>query len=138
MTMAKRSDKAEGEVTPRPMGRPPIYRSSFCHDIIELGRAGKSQAQMAAYFGVAKATITQWAQQHEEFSNALAQARAFSQEWWENKGQENLENRDFNGGLWLQMVKSRFREDYGDRSALDLPGKSGQIVIAWNSDDGTD
>lgn len=98
------------------IGRPPDYREDeFCVRIVELGALGYSQAQMAADIGVCKATITQWAQKHQAFSNALARARTLSQSWWERQAQENLASRDFNAALWTQNVKSRFRDDYMDR-----------------------
>lgn len=108
-----------------PGGRPPTYRPEFCDRIIELGRLGYSQARMAADIGVAKATITEWAQQHVEFSNALARARTLSQSWWENEAQMGLKNREFNAAIWDKSVKSMFREDYTDRSVNEVVGKDG-------------
>lgn len=116
--------KPEGYV----FGRPAIYRGEFCERIIELGALGFSQAQMAADIGVAKATITQWAQQHPDFSNALSHARTLSQAWWEREAQSGLRDRDFNAGIWDKSVKSRFREDYTDRSITEHVGKDGEAI----------
>lgn len=125
-------EKPEGYV----FGRPAIYRPAFCERIIELGKLGYSQAQMAADIGVAKATITQWAQKHDDFSNALMHARTLSQAWWEREAQDGLRDRDFNAGIWDKSVKSRFREDYTDRTVSEIVGKDdGEIKI---SDGGAD
>ena len=112
------------------MGRPPKYKPEFCDRIIELGKMGFSQAQMAADIGIAKQTITDWAKQHSDFSDALMHARTFSQAWWEREAQSGLRDRDFNAGIWDKSVKSRFREDYTDRSINEIVGKDdGAIEI---------
>jgi transposase len=119
-----------------PGGRPPDYRPEFCDRIIELGKLGYSQAQMAAELDVAKCTITYWAKVHPEFLNALERARTYSQSWWEMKAQSGLESRDFNAALWDKSVKSRFREDYTDRTINELVGKDdGAIEFKDNGAD---
>jgi hypothetical protein len=80
---------------------------------------------MAADIGVCKATITQWAQKHPAFSNALARARTLSQAHWEEKGYTNLAERNFNTPLYLGSMKSMFRDDYMDRTASEITGKDG-------------
>lgn len=113
-----------------PGGRPPTYRAEFCDRIIELGALGYSQARMAADIGVAKATITMWAKEHQEFLNALERARTLSQSWWENAAQNGLENRNFNAAIWDKSVKSMFRDDYTDRTVNEIVGKDdGAIEI---------
>jgi transcriptional regulator with XRE-family HTH domain len=116
-------------------GRPPIYRVEFCERIIEYGKMGYSQAQMAAQLDVSKQTITDWAKQHTLFSDALTRARTFSQSWWEAKAQDGLENKDFNAGLWDKSVKSRFREDYTDRTVNEMVGKDGEELKLGDSSD---
>ena len=112
----------------RPMGRPSKYKPEFCQQIIELGKQGKSIAQMASHFDVDKASIYDWAASQEEFSTALARAKAHSQTWWENKAQENMDNRNFNAQLWLKSVASRFREDYTEKQVTELTGANGGAV----------
>lgn len=91
---------------------------------------------MAADLDVAKATITEWAKQHADFSNALSRARTLSQAWWEAQAQSGLENRDFNAGIWDKSVKSMFREDYTDRTVNEIVGKDdGAIEIKDSSTD---
>lgn len=108
-----------------PGGRPPTYRPEFCDRIIELGRLGYSQARMAADIGVSKQTITDWAKQHGEFSDALTHARTLSQAHWEEKGYNSLDNKNFNVPLYLGSMKSMFRDDYMDRSVNEVVGKDG-------------
>ena len=102
------------------IGRPPKYDPSFCDEVIELGRQGKSQAQMAAHFGVAKATITQWAQQHAEFSNALARANVLAQAHLEDLAYNGLNDSKFNANLFKIIAYNRFRDDYADRKEVSI------------------
>ena len=112
----------------RPTGRPSKYKPEYCEEIIELGKKGKSIAQMAAHFDVDKASIYRWAEEHEIFRTALARARAHSQTWWEDKAQDNMGSRDFNAQLWLKSVASRFREDYTERQQTEITGANGGAV----------
>ena len=112
----------------KPMGRPSKYQPEYCQQIIELGKLGKSIAQMAAHFDVDKASIYRWSEEHEEFRTSLARAKAHSQTWWENAAQQNMDNRNFNAQLWLKSVASRFRDDYTEKQVTELTGANGGAV----------
>lgn len=116
---------AEEAPKKRPVGRPSKYKPEYCEQILELGKQGKSIAQMASFFDVDKASIFDWAAAHEEFSTALARAKAHSQTWWEDKAQAHLGSRDFNAQLWLKSVASRFREDYTEKQVTEVSGPGG-------------
>jgi hypothetical protein len=83
---------------------------------------------MASHFDVDKASIFDWAAAHEDFSTALARAKAHSQTWWENAAQQNMDNRNFNAQLWLKSVASRFRDDYTEKQVTELTGANGGAV----------
>ena len=112
----------------RPRGRPTKYRPEYCDVIIELGKEGKSIAQMASHFDVDKASIFDWAAANADFSTALARAKAHSQTWWENAAQKNMDNRNFNAQLWLKSVASRFRDDYTERQQTEITGANGGAI----------
>jgi transposase-like protein len=112
----------------RPVGRPSKYKPEYCEQIIELGKLGKSIAQMASHFDVDKASIFRWSEEDEDFRTALARAKAHSQTWWENTAQQNMDNRNFNAQLWLKSVASRFRDDYTERQLTELTGANGGAV----------
>jgi DNA-binding XRE family transcriptional regulator len=102
-----------------PAGRPSEYDESFCARVIELGKAGKSKAQMAADFDVSRQTIDNWAEAHEEFLEALNRAMAHCQAWWEDKGQAGMEAPGFNAAVWKKSVEARFRDDYTERHEVE-------------------
>lgn len=107
------------------MGRPTDYDPAHCERVIELGRAGKSKAQIAADLDVARQTLENWAKVHPEFLDALTRARDLAQAWWEDKAQVGLETPGFNASLWAKSVSARFPDDYTERQKREITGKEG-------------
>ena len=97
------------------VGRPSGYKPEFCELVLKLGEQGKSFTQMAVATGYAKASLHGWRDQYPEFATALTLALQKSQQWWEEKAQAGLADRNFNAALWMKIAASRFREDYADR-----------------------
>ena len=95
-----------------PAGRPTKYKPEYCQLVMDMGREGKSWAQMASALDVDRATFYHWQEQHPEFLTAFNRAKAHAQAWWEDKAAEALHNREFNAPVWKKSVEARFREDY--------------------------
>lgn len=110
-------------------GRPTSYKPEYCEQVIDLGKQGKSKAQMAAEFDVARSTIDQWAEDNEEFSEAINRAMAHCQAWWEDKGQSGMEAPGFNAAVWKKSVEARFRDDYTERQEQKLSGSLEHRII---------
>lgn len=104
------------------MARPTDYDPAYCEDVIELGKAGKSKAQMASHFDVSRQTIDNWADANPEFLEALTRAMAHCQAWWEDKAQTGMETPGFNAAVWKKSVEARFREDYTERQEQTIKG----------------
>lgn len=100
-------------------GRPSDYDPAYCERVIELGKEGKSKAQMAAEFDVSRQTIDNWAAAHEEFLEALNRAMAHCQAWWEQQGQLGMLLPGFNAAVWKKSMEARFRDDYTERREID-------------------
>ena len=96
-------------------GRPSTYQPDFCDEIVELGKEGKSVAEMAAHFDVSRQTIDNWAAAHPEFLEALTRARTHMQATLERIGFEGLHAKDFNAAVWKKTMEARFRDDYTER-----------------------
>lgn len=107
-------------------GRPSKYLPEYCETVIELGKQGKSLAQMCAHFDIARSTIDQWAEDHPDFSEALSRAKVHAQAWWEDQGMTGLTLQGFNAAVWKKSVEARFREDYTERK--ELTGKDGAPI----------
>ena len=113
------------------MARPTDYQPSYCEDVIELGKAGKSKAQMAAHFDVSRQTIDNWAAANPEFLEALTRAMAHCQAWWEDQGQTGLvtpQGVTFNSAVWKKSVEARFREDYTERQEQTITAKVANTI----------
>lgn len=102
-----------------PAGRPSLYDPAFCERVIELGKQGMSPHEMGLEMGFARSTLVKWTDEHPEFSAAFNEAQQFAQAWWEKQGRIQLENRDFNAGLWKQNMAPRFRADWTDKQVTE-------------------
>jgi len=107
------------------MARPTGYRDEFCEQVIELGRQGKSKAQIAANLDVCRQTLENWATAHPAFLDALTRARDLAQAWWEDKAQIGLETPGFNASLWGRSMAARFPDDYTERQKREITGRDG-------------
>lgn len=104
-------------------GRPSKYVPSNCEMVIELGKAGKSLAQMCAHFDISRQTIDNWAEAYPEFLEALSRAKMHAQSWWEEQGVAGMTADKFNAAVWKKSMEARFREDYTERHEVEHGGK---------------
>lgn len=113
------------------IGRPALYDPAWMLDkTIELGRFGKSKAQIARALGVSATTLTSWAGTYPAFAEAIETARTLALAWWEDQGQLGvfLDKRDFNVTAWHTQVKARFPDEYRDVQAHELTGRDGKPI----------
>lgn len=109
-----------------PAGRPSKYDPAYCEVVVDLGKQGKSLAQMCAHFDIARSTIDQWAEDYPEFSEAFNRARVHMQAKLEEMGFSGLSNKEFNAAVWKTTMQARFRDDYTERKEVD---HKGQVVV---------
>ena len=115
-------------VQKRPVGRPSKYKPEYCERVIELAKEGAGWAEYAADFGVDRASLFRWSEEHEDFAQALMRAKVLEQAWFEREGRTNLRNREFNANLWGKSVSARFRDDYTERKETQVTGANGGPV----------
>jgi hypothetical protein len=109
----------------RPVGRPSEYDPAYCERVMELGRQGKSKAQMAAALGCCRNTLDAWAEAHPEFLSAVKLGQELALAWWEDQGQDGITAEKFNATAFIFQMKNRFREDYRDKQDHELTGPNG-------------
>jgi hypothetical protein len=112
----------EGQGARNKGGRPTDYDPSMCALVEELGKAGKSRAQIAAALDVAIITTRDWETKHPEFSAAMSRARDYALAWWEEAGQAGMFMMGFNATAWSLQVRNRFPDDYRDRREVEHSG----------------
>ena len=122
------------ETEKRPVGRPSLYDPSFCDEVVELGRKGKSVEQIASILNVSLRTMYSWRDSHEEFLHALDDAKTYEQAWWEEQAQAYLiENKDsdkINTSLWSRSMAARFPKKYRESTKTEITGADGTPLIA--------
>lgn len=115
-----------------PAGRPTLYRPEYCERVIECGREGMSEVEIAVEIGVLRTTMLAWTKSQPEFLTALTRARQESQAWWEKAGRNGEANSVIGPAIWKHSMNCRFRDDYGDRMALggadDMPPIKGEVT----------
>ncbi len=108
------------------LGRPSVYLPEYCELVIELGKQGKSLVQMASVLDITKQTLLVWERERPDFSDAMTRARAHSQAWWENAGQDNMllapGQGTFNASVWSRSMAARFPEDWRENKGVELSG----------------
>ena len=115
---------------PAGKGRPTAYKPEYCKQVIELGKEGKSVAQMCAHFDISRQTIDNWAEANPEFLEAYTRAKVHAQAWWEDLAVTNLTNREFQSPIWKKSMEARFRDDYTERRDDSVTHKADQSVAA--------
>jgi DNA-binding XRE family transcriptional regulator len=101
----------------RPAHRPTQYDPSHCEKVVEWGKLGKSRAWMASRLNVTYQTLLNWERTHPEFFDALALAEMHAQALWEDEGQTNLQNREFQSSVWSRSMAARFPKHWREKTA---------------------
>lgn len=104
-------------------GRPTKYRPEYCQAIIEHMSEGASMTSFAASIGVARSTITQWADENPEFSVAVNTGKAKCAAWWEALGRSGAQGGDVNPTLVIFGLKNMSPDDWRDKRELDHTSK---------------
>jgi hypothetical protein len=129
-------------------GRPHKYpraledRRAMMSTVIECGRHGFSECEIAEAIDVNRVTMKGWANSNHpshvpEFAEALDRAKHASQAWWERqarKGGIGAEAGQINAQVWKHVTACRFRQDYAERPVAYAPGKGGpsaRVVINY-------
>jgi len=105
------------------MARPSKYKPAYCDLVIEHMTEGASVTSFAAEIGVARSSINEWMEHHEEFSEAVKIAKAKCASWWEKKGRTLAVDGGGNATLVIFGLKNMAGEDWRDKHEIDHSGK---------------
>lgn len=104
------------------LGRPSKYDPAYCQQLIDHMADGASVGSFAAQIDVARSTINQWAEQHEDFSEALSRGKAKAQAWWEKIGRGIAKGEDGNATMCIFGMKNMGGDDWQDMTKRELSG----------------
>lgn len=76
-------------------------------EFINLSRAGMSDVEIAAQFGVSSTILRKWVEKHKEFSLAHEIGQAMHEAWWLTKGKDHLDDRFFQTGLFKFLTGNK-------------------------------
>lgn len=131
----------------RPVGRPTLYDPAMCEKVVELGKLGKSIEQICYNLNISIRTIYLWRDTHEEFMQALEDAKTFEQAWWEEQAAaymvENKKSDKLNAYLWSRSMAARFPKKYRESTKTEITGADGAplltgIQVSFVKSDGND
>lgn len=91
------------------------YKDDWPDRVIELMAAGKSIYSVAKALGVDTVTINRLAKRVKVFGFALEYGKELSRAWWEEHGQDNTKNRQFQTALYQMQMRNRFKWSSGDK-----------------------
>ncbi|MFT3847898.1 MAG: hypothetical protein QM739_04250 [Propionivibrio sp.] len=70
----RRKPAGKAKVTPA-RGRPTLYQAAYAEQARRLALLGQTDAEMAAFFGVAERTIHYWKEAHPDFLQSLKEGK---------------------------------------------------------------
>ena len=117
----------------RPVGRPTTYNPAYCEEVVALGKKGKSIEQICFDLNTPVRTLYEWRDRHPEFSQALEDAKAFEQAWWESQAHaymvETKEGPKLNASLWSRSMAARFPKKYRESTKTEITGAEGAPLL---------
>lgn len=105
------------------------YDPSFCDQVIELGKKGKTKTQMAAKFGVSRNTIYDWMNKYPDFQEAMDVAVSAAQNWWEKQLQRQTKTGEGSATAAIFAMKNQFPDQYKDRKETHHSGELGVFEL---------
>ena len=117
----------------RPVGRPSTYNPAYCEEVVALGKKGKSIEQICYDLNTPVRTLYEWRDRHPEFSQALEDAKAFEQAWWESQAHaymvETKDGPKLNASLWSRSMAARFPKKYRESTKTEITGAEGAPLL---------
>ena len=124
-------------------GRPTVYNPAWVEQLPGMFAEGQSVLEVSVDLGISRETFYQYCKLYPEFSDAATRGKELSQKWWERMGRENMFDtreydsetkvsieRKFNDRLWSKNVSCRFRNDWTDKSEIDLNAGPLEIKVS--------
>ena len=110
-----------------PVGRPSKYDPKYCDIAVEFLRDGYSVTALAGKIGVARSTVFKWAEENEQFSDALKTGQALAALFWEDRLRDVAMTGEGNATAAIFGVKNRSREEWRDKHEVDHSSTDGSM-----------
>ncbi len=90
----------------------PKYKNVLCGRVVELGKGGATESNIAAELGIGLVQLRQWVKVKPEFGQALEVALTASKSFHERRLQESYEKKDGNASLIIALLRANWPESY--------------------------
>jgi hypothetical protein len=90
----------------------PKYKNDLCGTVVELGKGGATESNIAAELGIGLVQLRQWVKTKPEFAEALEVALTASKSFHERRLQESYEKKDGNASLIIALLRANWPENY--------------------------
>lgn len=91
-------------------GRPPRQLTEEEYkNVEEWMYNGKSFKQIARLLRLSRQSLYTMMERDERLLDTISQGKEDAEGWWEEMGQENLANKNFNYQGWFMNMKNRFK-----------------------------
>lgn len=105
------------------------FHHKFCNQVIQHMRMGKSLKSFAGIIGVSPSTITKWAEDNEEFAEAIEIAKSISMNTWEDIAIDQATGASKGNATTLGfMMKNHFPNDYKDKVNVEQEGNISFVI----------
>ena len=111
-----------------PVGRPSTYDEAYCDMVVEFLKDGYSLAAFAGSIGVARSTVYKWAEEHDEFSDAVKTGQAGAVFWWEKANRSLALTGEGNATAIVFGLKNRASDEWRDVKSTELSGPGGTAI----------
>jgi len=105
-----------------------MYDPAFCERVVECASAGGTLDSFAAAMGVARSTLTRWAQEHEDFRTAIERAKTALAARLHGECMESGSSPFI--GYRVKLLANLAPEDFRDRSEVGVGGTLGAPPVA--------
>jgi hypothetical protein len=90
----------------------PKYKNELCGKVVELGKGGATESNIAAELGIGLVQLRQWVKAKPEFAEAIEVALTASKSFHERRLQESYEKKDGNASLIIALLRANWPESY--------------------------
>jgi len=107
-------------------GRQPLYQPEWMLTVtVAIMASGASIVELSATLGVHRDTLNQWTRPDTDyykpiFSDTIKLGVALSHGWWERRGRQRLDDKEFSYTGWYMNMKNRF--GWQDKATMALEG----------------
>ena len=123
--MKRKTTKPKGKVVKRQSADDSgtTYDPAICRRVMDLGRKGKSPAQIRSALKILNTQWANWSRHYPDFKAAVDESYFLAMAFWEDAGMVGMSmGVRFNSAAYIFLMKNMFRGDYRDKQEHDVTG----------------